>query len=357
MNKFWSSVVKRTDPYVPGEQMNDPNVIKLNTNENPYPPSPKAVEAIVQTAKGDMQKYPSPTADDLREAIAHVNGLGKENVFVGNGSDEVLAFAFYAFFEEGRTLKFPEVTYSFYPVYSKLFNIPFEAVPMNDDFTIDEEQFYDADAGVIFPNPNAPTSIYMPLDGVERILNNNPDRVVIVDEAYVDFADGPSAATLIDKYPNLLVVQTTSKSRALAGLRVGLALGQPHLIEALIRMKDSFNSYTLDQLALNGATAAFRDIDYFEEKRKLVIETREWAVEELTKRGFTTLPSGANFVFTTNPNIDAEALYNRLRDRKVLIRYFSDPNISEYVRITIGTREQMEAFFRHLDDLLQLKND
>ncbi len=352
MSKFWTQAVKRTEPYVPGEQMNDPDVVKLNTNENPYPPSPKAIEAMKRAAGGVMQKYPSPTADTLREAIAQTNGVKKEQVFVGNGSDEVLAFAFYAFFEEGEVIRFPAISYSFYPVYSKLFNIPFEEVPMNEDFTLQVEQFYNAEGGVIFPNPNAPTSLYLPLEQIEQILQANENKVVIVDEAYIDYAEAPSAVTLIDQYPNLLVVQTTSKSRALAGLRVGLAMGQEHLIEALVRMKDSFNSYTLDRIALSGATEAFLDTPYFEEKKEAVLQTRAKTIQEMEKRGFSVLPSAANFIFATHEEKDAEQLYEQLRKRKVLVRYFHDPRIDQYLRITIGTDEEMEQFFRHLDEVM-----
>lgn len=352
MNKFWSAAVKRTEPYVPGEQMNDPDVIKLNTNENPYPPSPKAIEAMKRAVEKDLQKYPSPTADTLRQAIADINGVQKENIFVGNGSDEVLAFAFYAFFEEGRAIRFPSITYSFYPVYAKLFGIPYEQMPLRDDFTIRPEDYFDSEGGVIFPNPNAPTSLYLEQSAIESILERNPNRVVIVDEAYIDYADGPSAVKWIERYPNLLVIQTTSKSRALAGLRVGCAFGQPHLIEALVRMKDSFNSYTLDRIALAGATAAFRDVDYFEEKKEEVLQTREKTITALQKRGFDVLPSATNFVFVKRNGTNAEQLYKQLRERKVLVRYFGDEQIAHYLRITIGTDEQMATFFHHLDEIL-----
>lgn len=352
MSKFWTQAVKRTEPYVPGEQMNDLDVVKLNTNENPYPPSPKAIEAMKRAAGEVMQKYPSPTADALREAIAQTNGVKKEQVFVGNGSDEVLAFAFYAFFEEGEVIRFPAISYSFYPVYSKLFNIPFEEVPMNEDFTLQVERFFNAEGGVIFPNPNAPTSLYLPLEQIEQILQANENKVVIVDEAYIDYAEAPSAVTLIDQYPNLLVVQTTSKSRALAGLRVGLAMGQKHLIDALVRMKDSFNSYTLDRIALSGATEAFLDTSYFEEKKEAVLQTRAKTIQEMEKRGFSVLPSATNFIFATHEEKDAEQLYEQLRKRKVLVRYFHDLRIDQYLRITIGTDEEMEQFFRHLDEVM-----
>lgn len=239
MSKFWSEMAKRAEPYVPGEQLAKKNIIKLNTNENPYPPSPKVIEAIQnELHTTNLRLYPSPTMDELRTTIGAYYGLDKANVFVGNGSDEVLAFAFMGLFDPGKPIRFPQITYSFYPVYAKVFNIDYEEVPLNDDFTLDVERFFESVGGVIFPNPNAPTSIYLPLHEIERILEHNKDRVVIVDEAYVDFAEA-SAATLINKYDNLLVVQTMSKSRALAGLRVGFALGNNELIKGLIRMKDS----------------------------------------------------------------------------------------------------------------------
>lgn len=351
MSRFLSTVARRTEPYVPGEQLNQPDIIKLNTNENPYPPSPKVIEAI-QAALADntLQLYPSPTADPLREAIATTYGLKKENVFVGNGSDEVLAFAFQAFFEPGKKIRFPEISYSFYPVYAKIFDISFEKVPLNEDFTLATEAFFDSEGGVILPNPNAPTSIYEPLDGIEKILQQNPDQIVIIDEAYVDFA-GPSAVKLIDRYDNLLVIQTTSKSRALAGLRVGLALGQPELIAGLLRIKDSFNSYPIDRLAMAGATAAFTDHAYFSECTKKIIRTRERTVQSLKQFGFDVLPSDANFVFAKPLKQDAKTLYEALKQRSILVRHFDSELIKEYLRITIGTDEQMESLYRELKEI------
>ncbi|ARD47303.1 histidinol-phosphate transaminase [Sporosarcina sp. P33] len=351
MSRFLSTVARRTEPYVPGEQLNQPDIIKLNTNESPYPPSPKVLEAIQTAVNGNtLQRYPSPTADPLRHAIAETYGLTKENVFVGNGSDEVLAFSFMAFFEPGKTIKFPAISYSFYPVYAKLFNIPFDKVPLNEDFTLPKKKFFHSPGGVILPNPNAPTSIYAKLDVIEEILQQNPDQIVIIDEAYIDFA-GPSAMKLIGRYDNLLVIQTTSKSRALAGLRVGFALGQPELIAGLTRIKDSFNSYTVDRLAMAGATAAFEDHAYFTESTNKVIRTRESAVQTLREIGFDVLPSDANFVFAKPLHKDAKALYEKLKSRGILVRHFDQEGIRDYLRISIGTDEQMNTLYSVLTQL------
>lgn len=352
MSKFWSEMAKRAEPYVPGEQLAKKNIIKLNTNENPYPPSPKVIEAIQnELHTTNLRLYPSPTMDELRTTIGAYYGLDKANVFVGNGSDEVLAFAFMGLFDPGKPIRFPQITYSFYPVYAKVFNIDYEEVPLNDDFTLDVERFFESVGGVIFPNPNAPTSIYLPLHEIERILAHNKDRVVIVDEAYVDFAEA-SAATLINKYDNLLVVQTMSKSRALAGLRVGFALGNNELIKGLIRMKDSFNSYPVDRLALVGAKAAIEDETYFREITKKIIQTRTWVTEELQSLGFKVLPSQTNFVFTTHETYPAERLYEALRQRNILIRYFKTKPIENYVRITIGTDEEMKQLIRAIEEII-----
>jgi len=347
MSKFWSSMVKRTDPYVPGEQVEQKDIVKLNTNENPYPPSPKVIAAIQQEMGRNLQLYPSPTATELRETIGLQYGLTAEEVFVGNGSDEVLAFSFMAFFEPGKRIRFPDVTYSFYPVYAKLFDIPYEEVPLNKDFTLPVDNFFQSEGGVILPNPNAPTSIYAELEQIEEIVKKNPDQVVIIDEAYIDFA-AKSATELIRKYDNVLVVQTTSKSRSLAGLRVGFAMGAPSLIDALIRIKDSFNSYTLDRLALVGAKAAFEDKDYFMETVNKIIATREKMKVQLQQLDFNVLPSQANFVFATHKKVSAEFLYNELKKENVLVRYFNKPGIDNYLRITIGTEMQMEQLVERL---------
>lgn len=344
-------MVKRTEPYVPGEQVIQPNIVKLNTNENPYPPSPKVMEAIRGEMERNLQLYPSPTADDLRATVGRSYGLSADEVFVGNGSDEVLAFSFMAFFEPGQAIRFPAVTYSFYPVYAKLFDIPYEEVPLNDDFTLQVDQFFQSEGGVILPNPNAPTSLYTELEHIEAIVKNNPDKVVIIDEAYIDFAS-KSAAELIQQYDNLLVVQTTSKSRSLAGLRVGFAMGNASLIAALVRIKDSFNSYTLDRLALVGAQAAFEDEAYFKESTAKIIATRDKTTVALEQLGFTVLPSQANFVFARHETVAAELLYHELKQAGVLVRYFNKPGIDNYLRMTIGTDEHMDLLFVTLKKLL-----
>lgn len=341
----------RTDPYIPGEQVNE-EVIKLNTNENPYAPSPRVLEAIRNEVTKDLRLYPSPTMDLLREKIAEYYDVEKENVFVGNGSDEVLAFSFMAFFEQDAPIKFPAISYSFYPVYAKVFNIPYEQVPLHDDFTLDVEAFYSSEGGVIFPNPNAPTSIYLPIEQVEKIVQNNRNKVVIVDEAYVDFAS-ESAIPLTKKYPNLLVTQTMSKSRSLAGLRVGFAIGNEALIQGLIRMKDSFNSYPVDRLALAGAVAAIEDETYFKETTEKIIATRIWTTEKLASLGFHVLPSQANFVFASHDTVRADKLYEALREEKILIRYFNTEPIDNFMRITIGTDEEMEQFIAILERIIQ----
>ncbi|MEK5069103.1 histidinol-phosphate transaminase [Sporosarcina sp. FSL K6-1508] len=351
MSKFWSTMVKRTEPYVPGEQVEQKDIIKLNTNENPYPPSPKVIAAIQQEMGRSLQLYPSPTATELRETIGRQYGLSADEVFVGNGSDEVLAFSFMAFFEPGKTIRFPDVTYSFYPVYAKLFDIPYEEVPLNKDFTLPVDKYFQSEGGVILPNPNAPTSIYAELEHIEEIVKNNPDQVVIIDEAYIDFAS-KSATELIRKYDNVLVVQTTSKSRSLAGLRVGFAMGASSLIDALIRIKDSFNSYTLDRLALVGAQAAFEDEAYFTETTQKIIATRETMSETLQQLDFNVLPSQANYLFASHKSVPAEFIYNELKKEGLLVRYFNKSGIDNYLRITIGTDQQMERLVRKLKAIL-----
>ncbi|MGP4107574.1 histidinol-phosphate transaminase [Virgibacillus sp. L01] len=348
MNKFWSEAVKRTEPYVPGEQLDIPNLLKLNTNENPYPPSPNVVDAIKAELERKLHLYPSPGADQLREAIGVYYNLEASNVFIGNGSDEVLAFSFMAFFESDQKIRFPAVTYSFYPVYAKLFNVPYEEKPLNRDFSIPSEAFFQSEGGVIFPNPNAPTSLYMELDMIKDILDNNPDQVVIIDEAYADFAPG-SAVSLINTYDNLLIVQTMSKSRSLAGLRIGFALGNPQLIQALTRIKDSFNSYTIDRLAIAGAVSAIEDNEYFKDTTDKIIKTREWVTAELKKRGFHVLPSSTNFLFISHYNYRAEALYAELKKQNILVRHFNKEAIENYMRITIGTDEDMQSLVQTLD--------
>lgn len=352
MSKYWSEMVKRTEPYIPGEQLEKEGLIKLNTNENPYPPSPKVTEAMNQKMEGRLQLYPSPTVDTVREKIAGQHQLQKENVFIGNGSDEVLGFAFMAFFEQGKSIRFPAITYSFYPVYAKLFGIPYEAVSLDRGFTINPDDYFQSEGGVIFPNPNAPTGIYLQLESVMDIVKHNPESVVIVDEAYIDFA-GDSAASLVDTYENVLVVRTMSKSRSLAGLRVGFALGSEQLIEGLTRIKNSFNSYTVDQLAIAGAEAALTDEPYFSRRVQQIKQTRGWVTEKIKQQGFSVLPSQTNFIFVCHYKLPAKRLYEQLKQHDVLVRHFDKPEIENYLRITIGTDEEMHTFFERLQLVIE----
>ena len=342
MSQFWSQRVQELDPYVPGEQPKNQQFIKLNTNENPYPASPKALEAMKQAVSGSLRLYPDPNADQLKQSIADFYQVDKTCVFVGNGSDEVLAHAFVALLKQDKPLLYPDISYSFYPVYCKLFGIEAIEVPLNESFEIDVQDYQQENGAIIFPNPNAPTGMALALDSVEQILKDNPTSVVLVDEAYVDFG-GESAISLIDQYPNLLVVQTLSKSRSLAGIRVGFAVGSAELIEGLERVKNSFNSYPIGRVEQVGATLAVQDREYFESCCEKIIATREASTEALEGLGFNVLPSKANFIFAKPPEgKSAEATYLALREKGVLVRYFNKPRISEYLRITIGTDEEMQ---------------
>jgi len=352
---FYSPVVSRLVPYVPGEQPKLDKLVKLNTNENPYPPSPRVIAAIQVAAQQGLQLYPDPESTALRQTIAAHHGLAAQQVFLGNGSDEVLAHAFCAFFQHGCPLLMPDISYSFYRVYCGLYGIPVEMVPLTDAMCLDISAYARADgtsvAGVVIANPNAPTGVGLPLQQVEQLLRLHPQRVVLVDEAYVDFG-GDSAIPLIAQYPNLLVVHTLSKSRSLAGLRVGFACGQAHLIEALERVKNSFNSYPLDRLAIAGGVAAFEDQAYFEQTRRAVMSSREGLVLALEDLGFKVLPSQANFVFARHPHHDAAAIAAALRARGVLVRHFKLPRIEQYLRISIGTPAQCDALVQALGSVL-----
>lgn len=350
MSKFWSPFVKELVPYVPGEQPKLARLVKLNTNENPYGPSPKVVAAIQAELNDTLRLYPDPNADRLKQTIAEYHGVKTSQVFVGNGSDEVLAHAFHALFQHGKPLLFPDVTYSFYPVYCGLYGIDFDALPLDEQFQIRVEDYARPNGGIIFPNPNAPTGCLLPLEAIERLLQSSPDSVVLVDEAYVDFG-GETAISLVNRYPNLLVAQTLSKSRSLAGLRVGFAVGHEDLIEALERVKNSFNSYPLDRLALAGAVASFEDQAYFEQTCNAVIHSREKLVAELKTLGFDVLPSAANFIFARHPQRDGAELAAALREEGVIVRHFKQQRINQFLRISIGTEEQNQA----LIDALRLK--
>ncbi len=351
MSRYWSAVVRRLTPYVPGEQPKLPNLVKLNTNENPYGPSPKVLEALRAETGDTLRLYPDPNADRLKEAVAAYFGVTPKQVFVGNGSDEVLAHVFLGLLKHERPVLFPDITYSFYPVYCGLYDIAYETVPLTDTFAIRPADYARPNGGIIFPNPNAPTGRVLSLAEIEQILAANPDSVVVVDEAYVDFG-GETAVPLVAKYPNLLVVHTLSKSRSLAGLRVGFAVGHPDLIEALERVKNSFNSYPLDRLAIAGAVAAMEDRDHFERTRQAVIGSREKLVQDLVALGFEVLPSAANFVFARHPARDAGELAAALRQRSIIVRHFRQPRIEQFLRITVGTDAQCQALTGALRKIL-----
>lgn len=348
MSQFWSDIVHELTPYVPGEQPKVQDLIKLNTNENPYGPSPKVLAAIAAQATDSLRLYPDPSSERLKSAIANYHGLAANQVFVGNGSDEVLAHIFQALLKHSRPLLFPDITYSFYPVYCGLYGIDYEAIALDRHFEINIHDYDRPNGGIIFPNPNAPTGIPLELARIEALLQKNRYSVVVVDEAYVDFGT-ESAVRLIKTYPNLLVTQTLSKARSLAGLRVGYALGHSDLIEALMRVKDSFNSYPIDKLAEVGAIAAMEDVDYFEATREKVMVLRERLTKQMEAVGFVVLPSGANFIFAKHPAIEGESLANALRDQNIIVRHFKKPKrISPFVRITIGTDLQMTKLIEAL---------
>lgn len=339
-------------PYIPGEQPKISNLIKLNTNENPYGPSPKVLAALQAEVADSLRLYPDPASDRVREAVANFYDVASNQVFVGNGSDEVLAHVFNALLKHEAPILFPDITYSFYPVYCGLYGIAYETVPLGPEFEIQVEDYMRPNGGIIFPNPNAPTGRLLALADIERLLKANQESVIVVDEAYIDFG-GESAASLVQHYPNLLVTHTLSKARSLAGLRVGFAIGQAPLIEALNRVKDSFNSYPLDRFAISGAVAALEDKAYFEETRHKVMATRDSLVADMQALGFTVLPSAANFIFVRHAERSGAELAALLRERNIIVRHFSKPaRISEFLRITIGTSEQSLALIQALRGIL-----
>ncbi len=353
MSKFWSDIVHKLTPYVPGEQPKIQNLIKLNTNENPYGPSPKVIKALQAEAAETLRLYPDPNSDKLKAAIATNYSLQANQVFVGNGSDEVLAHVFQALLKQSRPLLFPDITYSFYPVYCGLYDIEYDAIPLNLSFEIDVNDYDRPNGGIIFPNPNAPTGVPLALAEVEKLLKINTESVVVIDEAYVDFGT-ESVVKLINTYPNLLVTQTLSKARSLAGLRVGFSLGHKDLIEALIRVKDSFNSYPIDRFAEAGAIAAMQDNAYFEQTRQKVMASRSALVLTLRALDFEVLPSGANFIFAKHKTRDGAELTEKLREKNIIIRHFKKPaRIAPYLRITIGTDAQSKALIDALALILK----
>ncbi len=357
MSRYWSSLVHRLTPYVPGEQPKLSRLVKLNTNENPYPPSPRVVAAIADelaNAGESLRLYPDPNADRLKQAVASRYaefGIEPLQVFVGNGSDEVLAHVFMALLKHDLPILFPDITYSFYPVYCGLYDIAYTTVPLDEDFAIRSEDYAVANGGIIFPNPNAPTGCLLPLATIEHLLAAHGESMIVVDEAYVDFG-GESAIALVNRHPNLLVVHTLSKSLSLAGLRVGYAVGHCDLIAALERVKNSFNSYPLDRLAIAGAVAAINDQEYFATTRQAVIRSRESLRKSLLRLGFEVLPSAANFVFTRHPRHDAGQLAAALRERGIIVRHFKLPRIDQHLRITIGSDAQCEILVEALSEIL-----
>lgn len=348
----WEANVRKVIPYTPGEQPDFPDMIKLNTNENPYPPAP-AVERAMRMYNADaLRLYPAPAADVLVEALAETYQVEREQIFVGVGSDDVLAMAFLTFFNSQKPILFPDITYSFYDVWADLFRIPYERQPLDENFCICKEHYKQPNGGVIFPNPNAPTGVELPLAEIEEIICANQDAVVIVDEAYVDFG-AVSARSLIDKYENLLVVQTFSKSRSLAGLRIGYTFGSRKLINYLNDAKYSFNSYTMNRPSLELGAAVLREDAYFQETCRKIIATRERTKQELKKLGFVFADSQANFVFAAHPRYPAKELFEALREKHIFVRYWNKPRINNYLRITIGTEEQMDALFEFLNEYIK----
>lgn len=347
----WENNIRKVEPYVPGEQPKQDNVIKLNTNENPYPPTPMVTDAAGHFNMDKLRLYPDPEAADLVGAIAGYYGMNKNQVFVGVGSDDVISMCFLTFFNSDKPVLFPDITYSFYSVWADLYRIPYETPKLDADFKIVPEDYYKENGGVIFPNPNAPTALYMELDKVEDIIKHNQDVVVIIDEAYIDFG-GKSALEFVNKYENVLVVQTFSKSRSMAGMRIGYAFGNEKLIKVLNDVKYSFNSYTMNATSLAYGVCAVKDKQYFEKCVNEIIKTRQYSAQKLTELGFTFPESKANFIFVTHKSVPAAKIFEELKKRNIYVRYFNKPVIDNYLRITIGTKEQMDKLFEALADIV-----
>lgn len=346
----WSDNIRKVEPYVPGEQPKDTDVIKLNTNENPYGPSQRVKNAMMDI--DTLRLYPDPTASALVDVLAEYHGVDPSQVFVGVGSDDVLAMSFLTFFNSDKPILFPDITYSFYDVWAELFRIPYERPALDENFRLVKEDYYRENGGIVFPNPNAPTGIYEDIKNVEDIVSHNKDSIVIVDEAYIDFG-GESALGLIDKYDNLVVVRTFSKSRSMAGLRIGYAISNPVLIKALNDVKYSYNSYTMNRPSLIMGTESVKDDEYFNETVSKVVATRERFVEAIKPLGFTCLPSSANFVFATHKDIPAKEIFQAAKDAHIYVRYFDKPRIDNYLRISIGTDEEMDKFTEFLTNYIQ----
>lgn len=352
MSKFWSKSLRQLDPYLPGEQPKNNFFLKLNTNENPYGPSPRVLSAINLANTENLRLYPDPESVELRDAIGKYYNIDASNIFVGNGSDEILAFIFQGFLSNSTPILFPNITYSFYPVYCKLFQIIFQSIPLNSNFEIDLNDYLIPNGGIIFPNPNAPTGIPMQLRKIDKFLKSNNDSVVVIDEAYVDFGT-ESSIKLLKKYDNLIITQSLSKSRSLAGMRIGCAFASESIIEGLNRIKNSFNSYPIDRLAQIAGTLAFKDDTYFQLTTNKIIKARQFLIDEMTNMGFNSLPSGANFIFTKHNVVSAELIFKELREKDILVRFFDSPNsINNFIRITIGTQEQMEELINKIKTIV-----
>ena len=351
MCKPWADKLRKIQPYVAGEQSKNPNIIKLNANENPYPPSPKVKEVLSNFNTDNLKKYPASDALELKTALAKAYNLNENQIFMGNGSDDVLALCFHAFFCSDKPILFPDLTYSFYPVWCSLFKTPYKNIPLDENFRINPDDYKEENGGVILPNPNAPTGIYENLDFIEKILNNNTDCIVIIDEAYIDFG-GESAISLLDKYENLVIVQTMSKSRSLAGLRVGYAFASAELISVLDAVKNSYNSYTMDSIAISAAAVSRADDEYFKDTCNKIINTRQKTIQALEKLGFDVVPSMANFVLATHKSVKAVDIFEKLKAQNIFVRYFKIPRIDNYLRITIGTDDEMDKLFYALKNLL-----
>ena len=339
------------EPYVPGEQPKQSDMIKLNTNENPYPLAPMVEKVLKDISIDDLRLYPKPDAKELVDALAKEYNVAPEQVFVGVGSDDVLGMAFLTCFSGGKEILFPDITYSFYPVWAELFGIPYKCPALDENFCVKKEDYFVENGGIVIANPNAPTSIEMPLEDIEEIIAKNPDSVVIIDEAYVDFG-GTSALSLVEKYENLLVVQTFSKSRSMAGMRIGFAIGSRTLIDAMYAVRNSYNSYTMNLPSILCGVEAVKDRSYFDKTRMAIIETREKVTKQLEQLGFSILPSKTNFLFATHNKVSAEELFEMLRKKHIYVRYFKKPRIQNYLRITIGTPKQMERLVQELEAYL-----
>ncbi len=355
MNGNWRDNIRRVAPYVPGEQTMSPRAVKLNTNENPYPPAPEVLQVIRESNDEGLRKYPDPDCRQLIHALADYHGVKPSQVFVGVGSDDVLAMAFMTFFCGSQPVLFPDISYAFYEVWAEMLRIPYRKQPLDDGFRLKKEDYFQKNGGIVFPNPNAPTGLLEPVSAIEEIVAANPESVVIIDEAYIDFG-GESVLSLVDKYDNLLVTRTYSKSRSLAGMRIGYAIGQEELISSMLDVRNSYNSYTMNQTALAAGTAALADESYFRETLSKIIRTREDAKERMRKLGFSAPVGGesfSNFLFLAHESVPAGLIFQKLREREIFVRYFNKPRIDNYLRITIGTPEQMEILYDNLREILK----